>query len=143
VYNKWNEFQIFASRHLPRGVNVSDIYRSVNRGTKVVLEWTSAAGLVYGQRVVKGIFVESRIQHVLAHGYKNIQKTTHSLFNVRPRNIIKLVDEAWLKRGAHVPGNPNKFIVDMGRTIGTKGERNITLIVDSSSNRIITAFPSL
>jgi filamentous hemagglutinin len=56
--------------------------------------------------------------------------------------VTQLVDEAWAIRGASAVGDPGKFVVPMGRVVGTAGERSITIIVCSGTSQIVTAFPS-
>ncbi len=99
--------------------------------------WKTPAGLVYGEDRKFG----NRIKHVLAHGEPDPTKTTHSVFNVEKHEILGLIDEAWrIKNGTGVPqGNRTKFVVDMGRVVGTNGQHKIRIIVEG--NKIITAFP--
>ena len=99
--------------------------------------WKTPAGLVYGEDRHYG----NRIQHVLAHGEPNPKKDVHSVFNVEKHEILGLIDEAWsVKKGNGVQqGNRTKHVVDMGRVVGTNGQRNIRIVVEG--NKVITAFP--
>ncbi|HEY1028559.1 MAG TPA: hypothetical protein VGE28_13160 [Pseudomonas sp.] len=81
------------------------------------------------------------MKHVLDHAAPNPNKTTHSVFNVGRKEILGLVDQAWLKKGSPVTGDPGAYIVPMGRIIGASGEANIKIIVRPSTNKIITAYP--
>lgn|GEM_PF-1888654 len=99
--------------------------------------WTSPGGLIYGHGSKHG----NRVKHVLDHLKPNAGKPTHTLFNVNRDKLIGILDEAWAKKGAAVPGDPGAFIVDMGRIIGANGERFIKLIVKPGTNKIITAYP--
>ena len=99
--------------------------------------WTSQAGLVYGQGSIHG----NRVKHVLDHLVANPNKTSHSLFNVKRNQLIGLIDQAWLRKGNAVPGDPGAYLIDMGRVIGTAGEQYIKLIVKPGTKRIITAYP--
>jgi hypothetical protein len=56
--------------------------------------------------------------------------------------VVGIVDEAWVLRGAPVPGDPGKYVVPMGRIVGTNGEKSVTIIVKPGTTEIITAFPS-
>ncbi len=101
--------------------------------------WTSAGGLVYGQGSVHG----NRILHVFDHLTPNTAKPAHSIFKVQRNELLGLLDNAWLKRGAHTihnSGNWN-YRIDMGRVIGLGGETAINIFVLPGTNEIITAFP--
>ncbi|CAB3870568.1 hemagglutinin repeat-containing protein [Achromobacter animicus] len=99
--------------------------------------WTTPAGLDYGQGSVQG----NRVLHVLEHAKPNPVKTTHSVFSMDRREILRVVDEAWLKKGSPVVGDPGAYVVPMGRPIGTLGETNIKIIVRPGINQVITAYP--
>ncbi|MEW8507661.1 MAG: RHS repeat-associated core domain-containing protein [Candidatus Thiodiazotropha sp.] len=102
--------------------------------------WTSSAGLVYGQGSIHG----NRIMHVLDHAVPNPNKPVHSVFNVDRREVLGLVDEAWTRRigpGAPQPNGNRTWTIDMGRVVGTAGERSIQLVVRDGTQKIITAFP--
>lgn len=92
---------------------------------------------MYGQGSKHG----NRIKHVLDHTVANPAKSKHSVFNVERNKIIGLIDDAWAKRGAHVPGDPGAYVIDMGRTIGTAGERHIRVIVRPGTTEVISAYP--
>lgn len=95
------------------------------------------AGLDYGQGSVQG----NRILHVLEHAEPNSAKTTHSVFSMDRNEILGVIDEAWLKKGSSVVGDPGAYIIPMGRTVGTLGETNIKIIVRPGTNKVITAYP--
>ncbi|MFL0810700.1 MAG: FG-GAP-like repeat-containing protein [Agarilytica sp.] len=99
--------------------------------------WVSSAGLIYGVGSKHG----NRIKHVLAHASPNSKKKVHTVFNVERKNVLSLIDEAWLKKGASVPGDPGAFVVPMGRVIGSNGETSIKIIVNKNSSEVITAYP--
>jgi len=99
--------------------------------------WTSRAGLVYGQGSPQG----NRVLHVMEHLTPNPAKKVHSVFNVQKNELIGLIDEAWVKRGAAVPGDPGAFIVPMGRTVGRAGETSVQIVVKPGTSEIITAYP--
>jgi hypothetical protein len=128
--NLWNEFQAATSGQFKAG----EAAKAYNGSTT----WTSAGGLEYGSGSVHG----SRIKHVLAHGVPDPSKLVHTVFSGSPRDIFATVDAAWGSRGVSVPGDPGKFIVPMGRVVGTSGETSVTVIVRPGTNQIITAFPS-
>ena len=113
-----------------------------NRGKLVfnptTKSWTSPGGLVYGQGSKHG----NRVRHVLDHLVPNASKAKHSVFNVERNKLIGLLDDAWAKRGTGVlQGNRRVFEIDMGRVIGTNGERHIRLVVTDGTTDVITAFP--
>jgi hypothetical protein len=59
---------------------------------------------------------------------------------------LKLVDEAWMKRGVnptYIGNNGNKnWIVDMGRIVGRGGERKIHIVIGhGTSDEVVTAYP--
>ncbi|SNT06757.1 hypothetical protein SAMN06265795_1133 [Noviherbaspirillum humi] len=99
--------------------------------------WTTPAGLDYGPGSVHG----NRVQHILDHAEPNPTKTTHIVFNVDRKEVLGLVDEAWLARGSPLPNDPGAYVVPMGRAVGTAGETNIKIIVRPGTNKIITAYP--
>ncbi|MEE4681206.1 hypothetical protein V2K69_05490 [Pseudomonas alliivorans] len=99
--------------------------------------WTTPAGLDYGQGSVQG----NRVLHVLEHAEPNPAKTTHSVFSMDRKEILGAVDEAWLKKGSPVVGDPGAYVVPMGRAIGTSGETSIKVIVRPGTSQIITAYP--
>lgn len=106
--------------------------------------FTSKAGLYYGTDPSPKF--NTRFDHVMAHTKPDPSKPKHSMFIEKSRvAIVALIDEAWQKRDA-----PNrqggaqgrdKYQVDMGRRIGTDGERELRLIMEADSNDIVTAYP--
>lgn len=99
--------------------------------------WTSPAGLVYGRGSTHG----NRILHVLDHTVANPTKPTHSLFNVDRNQVIGLIDEAWIARGAPLSNDPGAYVVQMGRVVGQSGETNIKIIVRPGTSKVITSYP--
>ncbi|MEK4500021.1 hypothetical protein NYE55_15130 [Bacillus sp. FSL R12-0069] len=63
------------------------------------------------------------------------------MFNVDKTKLLELLDEAWSKKGASVPNDPGAFIIPMGRVVGTEGETGIRLVVESRTNKVVTAYP--
>ncbi|MEM6821341.1 MAG: pre-toxin TG domain-containing protein, partial [Verrucomicrobiota bacterium] len=101
--------------------------------------WVSKEGLIY--RGKQGVH-ENRLRHILKHGIKNPKYPGKSLFNVRDvKEVPALLDEAWKKRGPPVSGRPGNYVVDMGRVIGTRGEKKILISVEPGTSELITAFP--
>lgn len=45
-------------------------------------------------------------------------------------------------RGAPDPSDLGKYVIPMGRTVGTGGETSVTVIVRPGTSQIITAYPS-
>ena len=102
--------------------------------------WESPGGLRFGPGSKQG----HRVGHVMDHlGPNPLKKGTHSVFNLQGGSLIKLLDEAWAKRGpGSLQDNGNRlFEVNMGRTVGTTGERRIRIIVGGDTSDVITAFP--
>jgi filamentous hemagglutinin len=83
----------------------------------------------------------NRVKHVLDHLVPNASKPTHSIFNVTREKLVGLLDEAWLKKGSPITGDPGAYLIDMGRVIGANGERFIKIIVKPGTNNVITAYP--
>ncbi len=101
-------------------------------------QWKSSAGLIYGEGLPNQV---NRVEHVLMHTVPNPSKTVHTVFNVARDKVLGLVDEAWLARGAPVPGDPGAFIVPMGRVVGTAGETAVKVIVMPGTSEILTSYP--
>ncbi|WP_177434654.1 hemagglutinin repeat-containing protein, partial [Pseudomonas sp. Irchel 3A18] len=104
---------------------------------KTTRTWTTPAGLEYGQGSAQG----NRILHVLEHAKPNPTKTMHSVFSMARKEILGTIDEAWLKKGSPVVGDPGAYVVPMGRAIGTAGETSVKIIVRPGTNKVITAYP--
>lgn len=79
--------------------------------------------------------------HVIEHAEPNPAKTAHSVFSMDTKEILSAVDEAWLKKGSPVVGDPGAYVVPMGRAIGTSGEMSIKVIVRPGTSQVITACP--
>ncbi len=105
-------------------------------GNKV---WRSKQGILYGDDKQFG----NRVKHVLAHTTLNPLKLKHSVFNVPRNQVIGLVDEAWTRRvGPGVLRSGSRvWDVDMGRVVGTRGERRIRLVFYEGTMEIRTAYP--
>ncbi|WP_158071208.1 hypothetical protein [Streptomyces sp. CB00455] len=52
-----------------------------------------------------------------------------------------VIDEGWLKRGTPDPSDPAKYVIDMGKEVGTQGEKKLKIVVVPGTNKIITAHP--
>lgn len=115
------------------------------RGTPLTFDphnrtWTSPGGLVYGEGSAHG----NRVMHVLDHAAPNPSKPVHSVFNVDRREVIGLIDEAWLARTGpgKLQSNGNRvWVVDMGRQVGTSGQTSIQIVVRDGTTQVVTAFP--
>jgi hypothetical protein len=80
-----------------RSVTQKAIQQVVQAGKNIAKQiLKSPAGLIYGLDRKFG----TRIQHVFAHAVPDSSKKIHSIFSVPKNQILKLVDEAWLKRGS-------------------------------------------
>ncbi len=113
-----------------------EILESIGNG-----EWKSPQGLIYGQGSKHG----NRINHILEHANPNPSKPLHSVFNTSKNDVLSLIDEAWAKRTGVKPiiqANGNAvYNIKMGRIIGTDGETQIRIVVESNTSKIVTAFP--
>lgn len=103
----------------------------------VARSWTTPVGLVYDQGSIQG----NRILHVLDHTVPNPAKPTHTLFSVDRNEVLGLIDEAWLKRGAPLPSDAAAYVIPMGRVVGKGGETNLKIIVKPNTTKVITAYP--
>jgi RHS repeat-associated protein len=100
--------------------------------------YQSPEGLIYGPGSAHG----HRITHVMEHAAPDPSKTQHGVFkNPDQGDILKLIDEGWAKRGSPDPSDPARYVVPMGREVGTGGERNLRIVVIPGTTKIITAFP--
>jgi hypothetical protein len=104
---------------------------------KATREWTSPAGLIYGQGSIHG----NRVLHVLDHLVPNTSKSSHTLFNVDRTELVGLLDEAWLARGSPLANDPGAFLVPMGKVVGQDGEMTIKIIVRPNTSELISAYP--
>ncbi|MFJ7987632.1 putative T7SS-secreted protein [Streptomyces sp. NPDC096351] len=101
-------------------------------------QYESPGGLVYGPGSAHG----HRVTHVMEHAAPDPSKTQHSVFKAGDqKDILALIDEGWAKRGSHDPNDPAKYVVPMGREVGTAGERNLRIVVIPGTTKVITAFP--
>ncbi|MFJ7282253.1 hemagglutinin repeat-containing protein [Pseudomonas sp. NPDC099000] len=99
--------------------------------------WSTPAGLDYGEGSEQG----NRVKHVLEHSVPNPNKRKHSVFSMDRKDILGVVDEAWIKKGNPVVGDPGAYIVPMSRVVGTAGETNIKIVVRPGTSIVITAYP--
>lgn len=118
----------------PPKVSASALQLTYNKTTRT---WTTPAGLDYGRGTKQG----NRIKHVLEHAEPNPNKTTHTVFSMDRKDILGVVDEAWLKKGSPVVGDPGAYVVPMGRVVVTAGETNIRIIVRPGTNAVLSAYP--
>jgi hypothetical protein len=109
--------------------------------------WKSHAGLVYGPDTTKSPF-RNRIEHVFDHtGPSSIPgKSPHTIFSVEKKELLPLIDDAWLRTGQGVnmgipQGKYTVYEIPMGRVIGTNNETTIRLVVKSNSSEVVTAYP--
>jgi hypothetical protein len=110
--------------------------------------YRSPAGVTYGPGSAEG----HRITHLLEHARPDPSKATHTVFQTEAQTLpelsgqlTSLVDEAWAARGAPVSatsGSYERFVVDMGRVVGTNGETSVTIVARKGTSEIITAFPT-
>lgn len=132
--------RIRGARPLSRNPSIEGAAQAVERGFVPIggKNFLSPAGLVYGMWRS-----EHRLRHVLLHAYSTAKgnKKAHSVFR-EGEDVLALVDEAWLRRGSPVPGDPCAYLVDMGRVIGTKNETLVKIVLThAGTDRIRTAYP--
>ena len=127
----------------PQSQVSTDVANKKTRAFKLTYDktsntWTTPAGLKYGQGSKQG----NHVKHVLEYAVSNSDKKPHpSVFNVSRKEILELIDEAWLAKGSPLQGNPGVYIVPMKRVIGTVGETRIEISVRPGTNEIITVKP--
>ena len=105
-------------------------------------KWRSAAGLVFDMSPANR--QGHRMTHVFTHTvpqWNNRLPSNHSVFSDARQDILIILDEAWRNRPTVDPADPGAFLVDMGRVVGTNGERKIMIIVRPNTSEIITAYP--
>jgi RHS repeat-associated protein len=102
----------------------------------------SGAGLRYGPGSTQG----HRLRHVMQHGAPDATgKASHSVFVGGRSQVLRTVDEAWLARGSGTVssvGGREVYVVPMGRSVGTAGQRHVTIVVEKGTSNVITAHPS-
>jgi hypothetical protein len=129
---------------LDRG-EIGRVYQAVEQGgmgfTKVGAKtFKSAAGLIYTPTSMQG----HRVAHLLLHGFVDASQTkaSHSVFVGALEDILKVVDEGWLKKGGSILSKGNDvYFVDMGRVIGTLGEKQLKIVVVHGTAELVTAHP--
>jgi hypothetical protein len=109
--------------------------------------WVSDAGIVYRKTLKKEdgtISYENNLRHVLRHCSPNPSKPNHTVFAATPKGVPRLIDEAWAKKGAAIsdPG-AEVYIVDMGKVIGTRGEKKLRIVLEKGTRNITTAYPQM
>jgi hypothetical protein len=110
-------------------------------------EWRSKGGLVYGTNPKTQ---ETRIEHISRHltldPTRDKNGQAHSVFITAPDKLLRLLDEAWSKKGNYTidprSGNWN-YKIDLHRPIGASGESTILISVRPGTTELITAFPQL
>ncbi|GAA0421055.1 hypothetical protein Aca07nite_10930 [Actinoplanes capillaceus] len=101
----------------------------------------SPAGLIYNPGSKHG----HRLRHLQAHASNkqpDPSKGVHTQFNVKGRELLQLVDEAWKKRGSPINlGGNDEYVIPMNKVVGAGGERSIQIMVEPGSSRFVTAYP--
>jgi len=85
----------------------------------------------------------NRVFHVFEYLKDNSNKANHSVFKVDTSlELLDLIDDAWQGSKVRDPLDPAAWVADMNRTIGTKGETKIRIIIKpGTTDHIITAYP--
>lgn len=117
--------------------------------------WLSPAGLEYRGRDPDG---RTRLEHIERHFQDQPERDgPHGVFDAQGNAAFALIDEAWMKIQEdniqpRNQGQRDAYEVPMGRRVGYLGGqvgksrgnpplRRILIVVNSGSNRIITAYP--
>lgn len=142
----WQTYPQASTLHIADALQTKSQAQAVSVKKAVHSEpvFVSPAGVRYGADP-SGRF-DSRVEHVMAHTREDNSKMRHSVFVVKSKEeVIALIDEAWKKRGPpHKQGKKrvrDVYDVDMGRVIGTQGERVLRMIMESDGADIVTAYP--
>ena len=106
--------------------------------------YVSPAGLRYGDDPSPRF--ATRIDHIMAHTQMDAQAKKHSVFLVKEKQaLLDLLDEAWKKRGTPLLQDGKRprdaYDIEMGRVIGTKGQRFLRIITEAGTADIVTAYP--
>jgi filamentous hemagglutinin len=80
------------------------------------------------------------VQQVLPHAEPDLSKPAHSVFAMQRREVLVVVDEAWMKRGLPLANDPGTYVVPM-RPLGTAGESAVRIVVRPGTSELITAYP--
>ncbi|GFM35119.1 hypothetical protein DSM101010T_34840 [Desulfovibrio subterraneus] len=88
--------------------------------------------------VAQYVFVEQgRLEHS-----KVTYKDNHSVFSVPKDQVLGLLDEAWARKSPAFNDNGlDVRIVDMGKVIGTHGERSVRMATRPGTAEIVSAYP--
>ena len=65
----------------------------------------------------------------------------HTVFNIKAKELLGMLDKAWKAKGAALPDDPGAYIIPMGRVVGTQGETAIKLVTKPNTSKVITAYP--
>lgn len=117
--------------------------------------WLSPAGLEYRGRDPDGL---TRLEHIERHCRDQPERDgPHGVFDAKGNEAFALIDEAWMKiQNDNIQprnqGQRDAYEVPMGRRVGYLGGqvgksrgnpplRQILIVVNRGTNRIITAYP--
>jgi len=74
---------------------------------------------------------------------KSSKQRDRSFFNVSsPGEVFRLIDEAWMRRKAPSSHDRGRYVISMGRVVGTKGENAIAIVVQPGTSNVVTAYPT-
>ncbi|MDR2439866.1 MAG: HINT domain-containing protein, partial [Planctomycetaceae bacterium] len=106
------------------------------------------SGWVSPQKLSYGMDKNEYKIHVLKHtpgGWHGINDTVFNL--EKDADVFALLDEAWQRRGLgkKLPRGRIEYTINMGKIIGTKGEKKICMIIEQATYNdhfsVVTAFP--
>ena len=107
--------------------------------------YRSPAGLIYGPGSSHG----HTFTHVMQHVAPDTSKKVHTVFATSSDDllglgdeVVGLLDEAWSLRTNAAAGDPGRYVIPLGRPVGTAGESSVTIIVRPGTAEVITAYPS-
>jgi hypothetical protein len=114
------------------------------------LTYNGKDGWVSPQRLKYGMDKKPYSIHVLKHTPGGWHEQGDTVFKLeKDSDVFTLLDEAWEKRklpGQREGNNRIKYTINMDRVVGTKGEKQVCIVVEEPTYldgtfRAVTAFP--
>lgn len=112
-------------------------------GGAIVIDQSLTIMASGGEKGSTDTLLQGNVDHSALHLNPDPTKPIHTEFNFSTKDkLIELLKEAWEKagKGQSSYGGKRVYDIDMGRVIGTKGERIIRIVVDEFG-KLITTFP--
>jgi hypothetical protein len=112
------------------------------------LKYDSNIGWVSPQKLLYGKDKNEYVIHALKHTPGGWYGPNDTVFDIeKDADVFALLDEAWVNRsfGEKQSSGDIGFTINMGRVIGTRGEKKIFIVVDMNlvdgSYKVTTAYP--